>query len=96
MKDLRTLPGDNSSYAALSINNKRQVVGNSYRSDGGGTHPFLWTKARGIENLNKAPGVRGSGWILGSANYINDAGQIVGYGRNPRGQSHAYRLTPDQ
>lgn len=35
----------------------------------------------------------GSGWVLGEAYAINDAGQIAGYG-NIGGEEHAFLLTP--
>jgi probable HAF family extracellular repeat protein len=37
-----------------------------------------------------------SGWHLAEAKAINDAGQIVGTGKNKAGQRHACLLTPDQ
>ncbi len=36
---------------------------------------------------------RDSGWVLLSANDINNRGQIVGYGRR-NGQKRAFLLTP--
>ena len=44
-----------------------------------------------MQKLNKliAPN---NGWVLGQANGINDAGQIVGYG-TIGGQTHALLLT---
>jgi probable HAF family extracellular repeat protein len=35
-----------------------------------------------------------SGWNLVEATALNDVGQIVGYGTNPLGQTHAFLLTP--
>jgi probable HAF family extracellular repeat protein len=35
-----------------------------------------------------------SGWTLNYACDINDLGQIVGYGTNPNGVTHAFLLTP--
>jgi probable HAF family extracellular repeat protein len=35
-----------------------------------------------------------SGWILEQATAINNAGQIVGYGTNPQGNTDAFLLTP--
>ncbi len=40
--------------------------------------------------------VSASGWVLNSANAINDLGQIVGNGTNPSGQTHAFLLNPVQ
>jgi probable HAF family extracellular repeat protein len=55
-----------------------QVVGKS-GSAGGVTHAFVYDG--GMVNLNsRLPA--GSGWELVEATAINDAGQIVGYGRH--------------
>jgi probable HAF family extracellular repeat protein len=35
-----------------------------------------------------------TGWDLHLASAINNSGQIVGYGTNPSGQTHAFLLTP--
>jgi len=75
---------------ATAINNLRQVVG-SY-----GSRPFLWEGGTLTDLNTLIP--KGSGWTLIGAEGINDAGQIVGYGRSPdSGQYfHAYLLTPDE
>ena len=36
---------------------------------------------------------QGSGWVLGQASGINDAGQITGYG-TVHGRTHAFLLIP--
>jgi probable HAF family extracellular repeat protein len=38
----------------------------------------------------------GTGWTIKDARGINDAGQIVGIGRNPSGQTHAFVMSPDR
>jgi probable HAF family extracellular repeat protein len=54
-------------------------------------HAFVSTNGSKMQKLNKliAPN---NGWVLGQANGINDAGQIVGYG-TIGGQTHAFLLT---
>jgi probable HAF family extracellular repeat protein len=58
------------------------------------TFPAVWSRAQGWQNLNDVI-PPDSGWNLDQATAINNEGQIVGYGRNPDGQSHAFLLTPD-
>jgi probable HAF family extracellular repeat protein len=38
--------------------------------------------------------IAGSGWNLSNATGINDSGQIVGWGWNPAGETHAFLLNP--
>ncbi len=92
MQDLGTLGGPFS--GASAINNLGHVVGMA------GTSPdvipafsmFLW-RGGVMHDLNqRIP--QDSGWTLTSAADINDAGHIVGQGVNPKGQEHAYLLTP--
>ena len=46
-------------------------------------------------NLNDLlTGSGSAGWILGSAQAINDSGKIVGFGVNAAGSLHAFLLTP--
>ena len=54
---------------------------------------FLYTQAGGMQNLNDLIDPS-SGWDLGSADAVNDSGDIVGCGYNPQGQFHAFLLTP--
>jgi probable HAF family extracellular repeat protein len=82
--DLGTLPGVSNSHA-YGINATGQVVGES-------GHAVLWQNGT-ITDLNGLLSA-GSGWVLYQANAINDAGQIVGYGVNPQGLTHAFLLTP--
>ena len=91
MADLGPLGG--SSSWGLAINNSGTVVGfattrtNVY-------HAFISSNGGRMKDLNKLIPVR-SGWVLGEAAGINDAGQIAGYG-TIRGQSHALLLPPAQ
>jgi probable HAF family extracellular repeat protein len=87
LHDLGTL-GGRSSFAS-AINSAGQVVGKS-GSAGGSTHAFVYDG--GMVNLNsRLPS--GSGWELVEATGINDAGQIVGYGRH-EDRLRAFLLTP--
>ena len=90
MTDLGTLGG---TYAfSLGINSSGQVVGYS-QTTGGSNDAFLYTSATGMVDLNTLL-PSGSGWVLGVAKTINDAGQITGNGVNPSGALHAFLLSP--
>lgn len=52
----------------------------------------LWNSTGAIPDLNTAL-AGGDGWILQSAEEINDRGQIVGYGQH-NGVTHAFLLSP--
>jgi probable HAF family extracellular repeat protein len=92
MLDLGVLPGSISSYAR-GINNVGQVVGLSYYSPvGNHLHAFVWSPSTGMLDLNNLIPAN-SGWLLQSANAINDQGQIVGLGML-NGQNEAFLLTP--
>ncbi len=75
-------------YGAQDINNLDHVVGGDPGCEGRG---FLVTPNAAIDLTAALP--PGSGWVLCSANGINDAGQIVGIGRI-NGNKHAFLLTP--
>jgi probable HAF family extracellular repeat protein len=92
MIDLGDLPGGQNDSNAASINNLGQVVGTSEAV--GGPRAFVWDDANGMQNLNSLLDSSGAGWTLTYGGAINDAGQIVGQGRNPNGFSHAFLLTP--
>jgi uncharacterized membrane protein len=100
--DLGALPGDASSVA-VRISPTGEVVGNSgditayaatvppYVMQVAG-HPFLWTKHRGMRDLNDLIDPH-SGWTLDSAADINVWGQIVGTGTY-KGKTRGFLLTP--
>lgn len=90
MHDLGTLPGDPSAQAR-DINAAGQVVGKSGTRDGSISRAFLWQRGVMYDLNTLVPA--SSGWFLGSAAAINDAGQIVGVGVN-NGQVRAFLLTP--
>jgi probable HAF family extracellular repeat protein len=95
--DLGTLGGAKS--WAFGLNNKGQVVGNSWIQSLDNT-AFVWkdknqngfTDPGDMLDLNKILPPN-SGWYLHQAHDINDQGQIVGHGAIG-GEEHAYRLTP--
>jgi probable HAF family extracellular repeat protein len=87
--DIGTLGGSNSE--ALDINNRGEVVGDSDIVGGTAIHAFVITDG-GMRDLNAL--IPSYGWLLISATSINDSGQIVGYGVNPKGLARAFLLTP--
>lgn len=77
--------------SARDINNHGQIVG--YALDGSlDPRAFLWEAGGPIVDLNTVL-PPDSGWVLLSANAINDAGQIVGEG-TLNGEPRAFLLTP--
>ena len=86
MQDLGTLPGQSHS-TAFGINNSGVIVGTS------GNDAFVRSGNVPMQDLNALVSPS-SGWTLTQANAINDRGQIVGYGTNSAGQTHAFLLTP--
>jgi probable HAF family extracellular repeat protein len=88
MQDLGTLGTLGGEFSeALAINGREQIVGIS--SSGGA---FIWQNST-MYNLNDYILPR-TGWMLAAATGINNAGQICGWGTNPRGQTHAFVLNP--
>jgi probable HAF family extracellular repeat protein len=89
--DLGALGGASRRSIAHAVNERGQVVGaseiaaNVYRA-------FIWAEGIGMQDLNDL--AFGSGWTLIEARGINDKEEIVGYGINPQGQSHAFLLKP--
>ena len=89
MVDLGTLGG--SSSWGLAINNNGTVVGYS-TTRSNVYHAFISTNGSRMQDLNRLI-PQGSGWVLGQASGINDAGQITGYG-TVHGRTHAFLLIP--
>ena len=89
MVELGTFGGATSS--ARDINNHGQIVG--FAQDGSGAfRAFLSDAGAAMVDLNTLLPAD-SGWVLLSANAINDAGQIVGEGTF-NGDPRAFLLTP--
>jgi probable HAF family extracellular repeat protein/autotransporter-associated beta strand protein len=88
--DLGTLGGTYSE--AFDINLSGDMVGAADVGPGGPTDAFVFTNGMMYDLNALIPA--GSGWVLQSARAVNDSGQIVGYGSNPAGETHAFLLTP--
>jgi len=91
MQDLGMLPGGSFSVA-FGINDNGQVVGYADSSNNGSA-AFLYSGGV-MQDLNSLLINPNSGWTLQAATAINNAGQIVGSGINPSGQTHAFLLNP--
>jgi len=85
-------PADTYEASADAINNHGQIVGMAYASGGPGYRALLWDEDRVLWNLNDLI-PPDSGWNLMFAEDINDAGQIVGFGKW-NGDYHAFLLNP--
>ena len=83
--------GSDTNYHSVAndINDSGLIVGNSQRISGSPAVATLWINGIPID-LNTF--FVGSGWILRSAEGINDRGDIVGYG-TIGGQTHAFLIT---
>ena len=81
------------STVAYAINGDGEIVGTAYQSSQQGSSAFLYDGATTVD-LNNLLNSTGKGWQLLEAKGINDSGQIVGYGVNPAGLTHAFLLNP--
>ncbi|CAN5155565.1 hypothetical protein BH24CHL7_BH24CHL7_14770 [soil metagenome] len=90
MSNLGSLPGSTFSRA-FEINARGIAVGEAFTASPERSRAVLWHDGH-AHDLNDflAPG---SGWVLRSAEGINEEGQIVGYGTF-EGQTRAFLLTP--
>ena len=92
MQDIDTM--GNIYSQARGVNASGQVVGAfGVHSGPVQTHAFVYSGGE-MQDLNTLIMASSSGWILVQANAINDAGEIVGYGTNPDGKQHAFKLKP--
>jgi probable HAF family extracellular repeat protein len=87
-------PGTDAEFSiANAINDEGIAVGSSLTAaDSEGRHAFVWQNGE-ISDLNALLEEEDDGWLLVSANDINDRGQIVGTGI-VNGQEHAFLLQP--
>lgn len=86
-----TGPTTNYHSVAMDVNDAGLVVGNSQRLAGSAAVATLWANGEAIDLNSLLPA--GSGWNLLSAEGINDAGDIVGFGTF-NGQTRGFLLTP--
>lgn len=90
--DAVTNNGSTTNYHSVAndINNAGLIVGKSERISGSAAVAILWENGIAIDLNTLIPS--GSGWNLLSAEGINDAGDIVGFGTFG-GNSRAFLLT---
>ena len=96
MIDLGTIDADNYSRA-FGMNNKGQIVGQSWLFDGQNTtasHAFLWNGDGAIIDLNTLV-TNHTDLNLTEANFITDRGWIVANGHLPNGDLRAAVLVPE-
>ncbi len=91
MTDLGILPGDTCA-TAYAINSSEQIVGDSVIC-GGTNRGFLWENGGPIVDLQTLV-LPGSDVTILETNYINDAGEISGFGMNSSGDMRAILLIP--
>ena len=105
LKDLGTPTGTDTSRA-FGVNLQGDAVGTAFTGDRYSSLPLTYIGSSKYQyatlfqkgnayNLNDLlTGPNSAGWTLGSAQGINDGGQIVGFGTSPSGALHAFLLTP--
>lgn len=96
IRNLGTVDGDNSSNA-FGINNKGQVVGQSWFWDGQevtASHAFLWKDEGPIVDLNTLI-LNPTDLFLIEANFVTDRGWIIANGLLPNGDLRAAILIPE-
>ena len=91
MQDIGSLGGNQ--CLAYGINNNGQVVGSANPSGSYNFHAFSYSGGT-MQDLNGLLFSSDSTWTLVRANAVNDSGQIVGYGTDPDGDTHAFLLNP--
>jgi probable HAF family extracellular repeat protein len=94
ISDLGVLKGD-AVGAALSINNRGEVVGASVSAPGpatGNPRAFVWRNGV-MSDLNSLVPADSPLYLL-TACAVNDSGEIVGFGATAEGDLHAFLATP--
>jgi probable HAF family extracellular repeat protein len=88
------LPWDSDFSSANAVNADGRIVGWGQAADGV-SHAVLWKEGETID-LNRFidPSWRRHGWVMTSANAINDRGWIVGQMAGPSGKTLAWVLRP--
>jgi len=93
MTDLGTVVGANISSQALSINSRRQIVGNLLDNNGNEIGGFLWEDGGPMVDLGTlVPPI--TGMQLDHAFQINDRGEIAARGTFSNGDTHSLVLIP--
>ena len=87
LTDLNELGGYLRSTYVRAINNAGHVIGDTDLHGG-----VLWKNGRMIDLSDE---IAATGWFLYTVQDINDYGQIVGWGKQPAGQTASLLLTPD-
>ena len=77
---------------ADAINNNGQIVGWVSNFPSSSFNAFIYQNGK-LTDLNTLIDPA-SGWHLQEATDINDNGQIVGYGTDPQGATHAFLVSP--
>ncbi len=85
--DLGSIGNAAGSVQANSVNNLRQVVGNS-ATPGEESHAFFWSQAEDIEDLGTLGGA------ISQAEDVNELGQVVGFSFTDTGELHAFLQKP--
>ena len=93
LTDLGTLGGSGhgSGNIALDINQQGEIVGNSDLPGDATGHAFLWTKAKGMQDLGTLPGDVTSAGIS-----INDSSEVVGVSLDASFNLHPYHWQDGQ
>jgi probable HAF family extracellular repeat protein len=91
MTDLGILSGDTCA-TAYAINSSEQIVGDSGNC-AAINRGFLWENGGPIVDLQTLV-LPGSDVTISETNYINDAGEISGFGTDSNGDQHAIVLIP--
>ena len=84
---------DDRDSSALAINDAGQIVGWAWQSFPGLGLSIMFNPTGAGSNINLID--RTTGWSMTMAREINKSGWIVGYGRNPHGEWHAFLLVPE-
>jgi probable HAF family extracellular repeat protein len=95
MRDLGTVPGIDplkGLSAAVGINSKTQIVGESDTCDFSVADAFLWEKGSMVDLNTLIPADSAMHLLL--ALFINDRGEITGLGLLPNGDVHTFLLIP--
>ena len=86
------IPAGGTCGTAYAINSSEQIVGD-WGICGGTNHGFLWENGGPIVDLETLV-LPGSDVTISETNYINDAGEISGFGTDSNGDLRAILLIP--